>query len=119
VTRTDDDRVAHILEAIDSIERWTATRDHDDLYRSGVIRQLEIIGEASSHLSDTFKSAHPTIPWRSIVGSRIRAAHRYWETEWSQIEQTIAEDLPTLRDALATPVRQIAVENDEGMSLGY
>ena len=74
------------------------------------MRQLEIIGEASSHLSDGFKAVHPSIPWRGIAGSRIQAAHRYWETEWSQIEQTIAEDLPTLRDALATPARQIATE---------
>ncbi|MDA8070216.1 MAG: DUF86 domain-containing protein [Actinomycetota bacterium] len=119
MTRTDDDRVAHILEAIDSIERWTATRDHDELYRSGVLHQLEIIGEASSHLSDRFKDAHPSIPWRGIIGFRIRAAHRYWDTEWSQVERTIAEDLPTLRDALATSARQIVVEGDEGMSLGH
>jgi uncharacterized protein with HEPN domain len=105
VTNTDDDRVGHILEAIDRIELWTATRDHDDLYRSGVIRQLEIIGEASSHLSDSFKAAHPSIPWRGIVGSRNQTAHRYWDTEWGQIEQTIAEDLPTLREALASPIR--------------
>ena len=69
MTRTDDDRVAHILAAIDSIERWTAARDHDDLYRSDVLHQLEIIGEASSHLSERLKDAHPSIPWSGSSAS--------------------------------------------------
>ncbi|MCL4446081.1 MAG: DUF86 domain-containing protein [Actinobacteria bacterium] len=60
----------------------------------------EIIGEAATHLSDSFKSTHPTIPWRDIAGFRVQIAHLYWDTEWSTVEQTIAEDLPLLRDAL-------------------
>jgi len=99
VTPTDDDRVTNILDAIERIERWTAEHRHDDIYRSAVMRQMEIIGEAATNLSDTFKSAHPTIPWRDIAGFRVQVAHRYWDIEWSNVEQTIIEDLPILRDA--------------------
>lgn len=77
MTNTDGDRVAYILEAIETIELWTATRDHVDLYQSGVNRQLEMIGGASRHLSDSFRAAHPSIPWRGIIGSRNQTAHRY------------------------------------------
>jgi uncharacterized protein with HEPN domain len=60
VTPTDGDRVAHVVDAIERIERWTAEHPHDDIYRSAVMRQMEIIGEAATHLSDSFKSTHPT-----------------------------------------------------------
>ncbi|NNN12886.1 MAG: DUF86 domain-containing protein [Acidimicrobiaceae bacterium] len=100
MTPTDEDRIGHIIEAIALIEKWNTEHPHDDLFRSGVIRQLEIIGEAATRLSDTVKSAHPAIEWKSITGFRIQAAHRYWDTDWSEIEQIIAEDLPILRKAL-------------------
>ncbi len=99
VTPTDDDRVAHILDAIERINRWTAEHQHDDIYRSAVMRQMEIIGEAATRLSDTFKSVHPAVFWRDIAGFRVQVSHRYWDTEWSTVEQTIVEDLPILRDA--------------------
>ena len=73
------------------------------MYRSAVLRQMEIIGEAATHLSDTFKSTHQAIPWRGITGLRIQVAHRYWDIEWSIVEQTILEDLPILRDAFTLP----------------
>jgi hypothetical protein len=47
MTRTDDDRVAHILDAIELIERWTAERPQDDLCRSTVMHQMEIIGDVA------------------------------------------------------------------------
>ncbi len=80
-------------------ERWTIEHEHDDIYRSAVMRQMEIIGEAATRLSETFRSANPTIPWRDIAGFRVQVAHRYWDTEWRVVEQTIVEDLPMLRDA--------------------
>lgn len=40
--------------------------------RDGIIRKLEIIGEAVKHLSDNAKSRNPAIPWRCIAGMRDR-----------------------------------------------
>ncbi|MGC9156361.1 MAG: DUF86 domain-containing protein [Ferrimicrobium sp.] len=102
MTRSDDDRVAHIIDAIERIERWTDHHVHDDIYRSAVLRQMEIIAEAATSLSDTFKTSHPTVPWRDIAGFRVQVAHRYWDTEWSEVEQTIIEDLPILRNAISS-----------------
>ena len=100
MTATDEDRIAHILDAIGNIERWTAEHQHDDIYRSAVMRQMEIIGEAVTRLSDQYKAAHPEIAWRDIAGFRVLIAHRYWDTDWSSVEQTIEEDLEALRDSL-------------------
>ena len=64
------------------------------------MRQLKIIGEAANHLSDEFKATHPTIPWKQVTGFRNFIVHHYWDTDWSEAEQTIALDLPAIRSAL-------------------
>jgi uncharacterized protein with HEPN domain len=89
-----------ILKSIDLITTWTVSVNHNELYRSGVVRELSVIGEAAKRLSDSFKELCSDIPWRAIAGSRDVAVHRYWETEWARIEKTIAEDLPALRAAV-------------------
>lgn len=38
---------------------------------------LEIIGEAVRHVSDTFRTAHPDVPWSSIIGQRNILDHEY------------------------------------------
>ena len=80
--------MADILEAIDLIESWTAHEAHDDLYRSAVLRQLGIIGEAAANLSDAFRAAYPEIAWRQVVAQRNNLIHGYWDTEWAMVEET-------------------------------
>lgn len=99
---TDQDRAAHIVQAIDQIQGWTSTYTEHELYRSAVMRQLEIIGEAATHLSDGFKAIHPTVPWKQVTGFRNFIVHHYWDTDWSEVERTIELDLPGIRSALTT-----------------
>jgi uncharacterized protein with HEPN domain len=100
--RSDDERIADILEAIDRIQRWDSERQSADMHQAAVLHELMIIGEAASHLSDDFKQAHPNIPWKDVIGQRAQLAHHYWDTQWARIQQTLAEDIPTLKAALTT-----------------
>ena len=62
--RRDGERACDILGAIAKIERWRTLHDsNDDMFRSAVMRELGVIGEAANALSDEFKSQHPEIPW--------------------------------------------------------
>jgi uncharacterized protein with HEPN domain len=72
------------------------------MYRSAVLHELMVIGEAASFLSDGFKDAHPDIPWKDVIGQRVQLAHHYWDTQRSRIQQTVAEDIPALKAALAS-----------------
>jgi uncharacterized protein with HEPN domain len=64
----------HIRDAIARIEMYTVDgRERffrDPMVQDAVIRNLEIIGEAVSHLSLDFRQQHPEIPWRSIRALR-------------------------------------------------
>lgn len=68
----------------------------DLLFRSGVERQVEIIGEAARGISDTFKTAHPQIPWRPIMAQRHRLAHDYGEIINSLIWTVATVHVPRL-----------------------
>ncbi len=70
----------HILDAIARIESYLAGVDavrfrSTFLLQDGVIRQLEIIGEAAKRLSDTSRELTPAVPWRKIMGMRNKLTH--------------------------------------------
>jgi uncharacterized protein with HEPN domain len=65
----------HILDAIKKIEKYIRDIDEeffmkDDLIQDGVIRQIEIIGEAVKRLSNNLKNQPPNLPWQDIAGMR-------------------------------------------------
>jgi uncharacterized protein with HEPN domain len=75
--QTDSVYLAHILDAISQIETYTAGLDYDQfsqirLVQDGVIRQLEIIGEASRNLSEEFRAGHPDPAWPQVIALRNR-----------------------------------------------
>jgi hypothetical protein len=77
VSRRDDERVADILDAASEIaaiiELGQAAWDKDRIRRLAVERLLEIVGEAANSLSEDFRTQHPSVPWRDIIGLRVRA----------------------------------------------
>ena len=99
---TKDVRVylAHILESIDKIERFTADgRDRflrDPMVHDAVVRNLEIIGEAARNTPDEVTHAHPEIPWEKMRGIRNLLAHEYFGVDVSIVWLTATADLPPL-----------------------
>lgn len=65
------------------------------------LRNLELIGEAATHIPDEVRAAHPEIPWRMIIATRNRLVHGYLgiddDTLWSIIQDDVPELLPLLR----------------------
>ncbi|MHB1536041.1 MAG: HepT-like ribonuclease domain-containing protein [Acidimicrobiales bacterium] len=101
--RRDAAWTADILGAITKVERWRAFQDRDeDMFRSAVLRELGVIGEAVNGLSDAFKTKRPEIPWRSIIDLRNVLTHHYWDTTWTLIQQILEDDLGQLRRAIAS-----------------
>lgn len=64
------------------------------------VRNLELIGEAATHIPDTVRAANPQIPWRQIIATRNRLIHGYLgidnDTLWSIIQTDIPSLLPKL-----------------------
>ncbi|MGQ0657930.1 MAG: HepT-like ribonuclease domain-containing protein [Chromatiales bacterium] len=73
----------------------------DGLTYDATLRNLELIGEAATHIPDEVRAAHPEIPWRMIIATRNRLNHAYLgiddDTLWSIIQDDIASLLMSLQ----------------------
>jgi len=92
----------HIRDAISRIEEYTKTVGYDDfiknnLIQDGVIRQLEIIGEATKRLSTEFKNKYPHIAWKDIAGMRDKLIHNYLGVDLDAVWDTVKKDIPVLK----------------------
>ena len=63
-----------------------------------MVRQLEIIGEASRGLSRALLAHHPEIPWQDIIGMRHKIAHDYFSVDIRVVWDTAKNDLVLLKD---------------------
>lgn len=64
------------------------------LVRTAVLRQLEIIGEATKRLSNDLREAHPGIPWKRMAGLRDRLIHAYDDIDLGKIWEIATIDVP-------------------------
>lgn len=67
----DKNRLEHILQAIDRLQTHAGNLSKEELEEDvlryyGIVKNIEIIGEAARMLTNEFKAAHPEVPWRSI-----------------------------------------------------
>jgi len=104
--RDDTVYLRHILDAIQRIQNYLAGVSYDEflgnlLLQDGVVRQLEIIGEATTRFSIEFRDAHPEIAWAKMVGMRNRLIHVYFEVDLSIIWDTVHTDLASLKQQIA------------------
>ncbi len=99
-----DDQVylRHILDAVEKIETYLGSQTYEffsnnDMMIDAVVRELEIVGEATSHLSNQLRASHPEIPWRDAIDMRNFLIHEYFGVRTHVVWDTCKEDLPKLK----------------------
>ena len=95
-------RLKHILDAIDEINSYLITADlsvflENSMMRFACIKQMEIIGEASNHLSSELKTRFSEVAWAQIVGMRNVFTHEYFGIDSNVVWEIIRDDIPELR----------------------
>jgi uncharacterized protein with HEPN domain len=110
------DYLNHILQAIDRIERYTADMsEHNflgsELTQDAVIRNFEIIGEASRNIERNcpdFSKAHPGLPLLNAYEMRNALAHGYFRVDLEIVWKTIQSDLATLRHQINAIIKELS-----------
>ncbi|MDX9914091.1 MAG: DUF86 domain-containing protein [Candidatus Moranbacteria bacterium] len=96
----------HILEAIEKIEKYIKHADDfedffkKDMVSDAIIRELEVIGEASNNISKEFQIKNPGIPWRQMNGIRNILIHEYFGVNKKVVWETCQHDLEPLKKAV-------------------
>lgn len=98
-------RIDDIIEAINKIERYIhgidfAAWQNDEKTVDAVIRNLEVIGEAASHLPTEVQEQYADVPWGMMKGIRNILAHEYFGIDLEIVWKTLKEDLPILKKRL-------------------
>jgi uncharacterized protein with HEPN domain len=98
-------RIDDIIEAINKIDRYTGGIDFDSWLKDektidAVIRNIEVIGEASSHLPKEIQEQFEDVPWKMMRGIRNILVHEYFGVDLEIVWKTVKEDLPALKKLL-------------------
>ena len=107
--------VRHMLDAMDQVGRYLQGIDRaafmaDPLVRDGVIRQLEILGEAAGRISKETCRKAPEIPWSKVTGMRHRLIHDYFAVDTAMVWKAATDDLTDLRPKVHGLLRRLLGE---------
>lgn len=110
--RTPELLIEDILDSAIKIQRYTAGLTFeqflsDDKTVDAVIRNFEIIGEASSRLPEDYRAANSNIDWARIRGFRNRIVHGYFGVDHTIVWNIIENFLPKL-------IQSISASTDKG-----
>jgi uncharacterized protein with HEPN domain len=107
--RSDQERFADILEAIEKIERYIPRGrqvfETDELLQVWVVRHLQIIGEAANRVSVETQNRFPDIPWGKMIGMRHVLVHGYFEIDLDIVWSVMENDLTPLKEHILAAIK--------------
>ena len=97
----DEIRLRHMIEAAREAVSFAHGRFRSDLEVDrqlvlSLVKDIEIIGEAATQVTESTRMELADIPWTKIIAMRNRLAHAYFSINLHVVWQTVQEDLPML-----------------------
>ncbi len=92
----------HILLAVEKVNEYVNRGgrklfDEDTAIQDALIKQIEIIGEATRKISEEFKEGYIEVPWKKMVGMRDKLVHDYMGVDLEAVWKTAVGDIPELK----------------------
>ena len=114
-----DDRVRlqHMLDAAQTARSFAAGENRQSLNGDqklvfALVRAIEIIGEATSKVTDDSRKQYSQIPWSQIIGMRNRIIHAYFDVDLDQVWSTVGDDLPPLIEELGSILAENQIDSE-------
>ena len=97
------DKIEHLVERLRTFENFRASWIEQD----SMLRNFEIIGEATNHISDETKAKFAEVEWHKIKGMRNLVAHEYFGVKLETIWETAILNIPTLKDQIKKIIKNL------------
>lgn len=99
--RNDIDLIRDIAESVARISLYTLNMEYEEFRKDkktqdAVIRNIEIMGEATKKLSEDMRKDYPNIPWKNIAGTRDKLIHNYFGVNIDIIWSIVQIEIPSL-----------------------
>ena len=107
----DRGRLEHILTSIQNLFEFTEGLSFEDyinnkILKFAIVKNLEIIGEASYMITKEFKDSHPNIEWAPIIKMRHVLVHGNYQIREEAIWEIIQNDLQPLKEEIEKMLRE-------------
>lgn len=106
-----NDEINFVLTAVDGKDKDAVI--YDQVLCRALVRSMEIIGEASKKVSPAFKSAHPSIEWKKMAGTRDRLIHDYFGVDYDIVWDIIINKLPPLQKYIGPIIERASESNKD------
>ncbi len=110
--KSDKIYILHIVDSIDQIFEYTEGLtiekfENNRMIQDAVIRNFEIIGEASKNISSETKNRFNQIPWKNMAGMRDKLIHNYMGVDLGAVWNTIEDILNPLKTELTDLIEHL------------
>ena len=101
----DRGRLEHMLTAIENVEEFTENISLEEFMKSkvlffAIVKNIEIVGEATYMLTKEYKQSHTSVPWLVIEKMRHVLVHGYYTISPEKVWETVQEDIPLLKEQI-------------------
>lgn len=99
-----------IRDSVLKIEKYTQDLSFqefcaNEMVVDAVIRNLEVIGEASSHIPVNFRKKYGDVPWSRLKSMRNIVIHEYFGVDSDIVWKTVNKSLPELKEQIETIIK--------------
>ena len=112
MSESDRIRLLHMLDAAKEALAFASGRERTHLESNrmlalALIKEVEIIGEAATRVSQELADANPQIPWAKAAGMRNRLIHAYFDIDFDILWETVVTAVPALATETTGIIRVI------------
>jgi uncharacterized protein with HEPN domain len=109
--------ISDILQAIENAREFTKGMNFSQFKKdrktiSAVIRELEIIGEATKQIPPSIRKKYPAVPWKDMAGMRDKLIHFYFGIDLEIVWKTVNERIVKLEPPLKKLLLEFKKENE-------
>ena len=92
----------------------------NNLIQDAVVRNLQVMGEATKKISPSLRNAHADVPWGDMAGMRDKIVHEYFGINYRTVWDVVQKDIPALRPRIEAIIQKLTgTSSDEPQTPGH